>query len=53
MTVLDTDYNILAVNTAHQRQFGTVDKPYIAHKCFRISHHYDVHLVTRPAITAR
>ena len=42
MIVLDPDYNILAANTAYQRQFGTVDKPYIGHKCFRVSHHYDV-----------
>ena len=42
MIVLDPDYNILAANTAYQRQFGTTDKPYIGHKCFRISHHYDV-----------
>ena len=42
MIVLDPDYNILAANTAYQRQFGTVDKPYIGHKCFRVSHHYSV-----------
>jgi transcriptional regulator with PAS, ATPase and Fis domain len=42
MIVLDTDYNILAANTAYQRQFGTVDKPCIGHKCFRVSHGYDV-----------
>jgi transcriptional regulator with PAS, ATPase and Fis domain len=42
MIVLDTEYNILAANTAYRRQFGTVDKPYIGHKCYRISHHYDV-----------
>ena len=42
MIVLDPDYNILAANTAYQRQFGTVDKPYIGHKCYRISHHYDL-----------
>jgi len=42
MIVLDPDYNILAANTAYQRQFGTTDKPYVGHKCFRISHHYDV-----------
>jgi transcriptional regulator with PAS, ATPase and Fis domain len=42
MIVLDPDYNILAANTAYKRQFGTVDKPYIGHKCYRISHHYDV-----------
>jgi transcriptional regulator with PAS, ATPase and Fis domain len=42
MIVLDPEYNILAANTAYKRQFGTVDKPYIGHKCYRISHHYDV-----------
>jgi transcriptional regulator with PAS, ATPase and Fis domain len=42
MIVLDPDYSILAANTAYQRQFGTVGKPYIGHKCFRVSHHYDV-----------
>ncbi|MEO8938352.1 MAG: sigma-54-dependent Fis family transcriptional regulator [Burkholderiaceae bacterium] len=42
MIVLDTEYNILAANTAYRRQFGTVDKPYIGHKCYRISHHFDV-----------
>lgn len=42
MIVLDPDYNILAANTAYQRQFASVDKPHIGHKCYRISHHYDV-----------
>jgi transcriptional regulator with PAS, ATPase and Fis domain len=42
MIVLDPEYNILAANTAYQRQFGTTDKPYIGHKCFRVSHHYDL-----------
>jgi transcriptional regulator with PAS, ATPase and Fis domain len=42
MIVLDPDYNILAANTAYQRQFATVDKPFIGHKCFRVSHHYQV-----------
>jgi transcriptional regulator with PAS, ATPase and Fis domain len=42
MIVLDPDYNILAANTAYQRQFGSVDQPYIGQKCYRISHHYDV-----------
>ena len=42
MIVLDPDYNILAANTAYQRQFGTADKPHVGHKCYRISHHYDV-----------
>ncbi len=42
MIVLDPDYNILAANTAYRRQFGAADKPYIGHKCFRVSHHYDL-----------
>ncbi|HJV52220.1 MAG TPA: sigma 54-interacting transcriptional regulator [Noviherbaspirillum sp.] len=42
MIVLDPEYNILAANTSYQRQFATADKPYIGHKCYRISHHYDV-----------
>jgi DNA-binding NtrC family response regulator len=42
MIVLDPEYNILAANTAYQRQFATADKPYIGHKCYRVSHHYDV-----------
>jgi len=42
MIVLDPQYNILAANTAYQRQFGTADRPYIGHKCYRISHHYSV-----------
>lgn len=42
MIVLDPDYNILAANTAYQRQFGTAEKPYLGHKCYRVSHHYDL-----------
>ncbi len=42
MIVLDPEYRILAANTAYQRQFGTADKPYVGHKCYRVSHHYDV-----------
>ncbi len=42
MIVLDPDYNILAANTAYQRQFASADTPFIGHKCYRISHHYDV-----------
>jgi transcriptional regulator with PAS, ATPase and Fis domain len=42
MIVLDPDYNILAANTAYRRQFGSVEKPFIGHKCYQISHHYDV-----------
>lgn len=42
MIVLDPDYNILAANTAYQRQFGTLDRPYLGRKCFQVSHHYEV-----------
>lgn len=42
MIVLDPDYNILAANTAYQRQFGAADRPHIGHKCYRVSHHYDL-----------
>lgn len=42
MIVLDPDYNILAANGAYQRQFASIDQPHIGHKCYRISHHYDV-----------
>ena len=42
MIVLDRDYRILAANTAYQRQFGTADNPYIGHRCFQISHGYNV-----------
>lgn len=42
MIVLDPDYNILAANTAYQRQFGSAGQPFIGHKCYQISHHYDV-----------
>jgi transcriptional regulator with PAS, ATPase and Fis domain len=40
--VLDTDYRILAANTAYERQFATAGKPYVGHHCFRVSHGYDV-----------
>ena len=42
MIVLDPDYNILAANTSYRRQFGAVDRPHVGHKCYRISHGYDV-----------
>jgi transcriptional regulator with PAS, ATPase and Fis domain len=42
MIVLDPDYNILAANHAYRRQFGSDERPFIGHKCYRISHHYDV-----------
>ncbi|HTJ97783.1 MAG TPA: sigma-54-dependent Fis family transcriptional regulator [Rhodocyclaceae bacterium] len=42
MIVMNTAYEILAANTAYQRQFGTAGKPYVGHKCYAISHHYSV-----------
>ena len=42
MIVLDPQYRILAANTAYQRQFGVAGEPYIGHKCYQISHHYEV-----------
>ncbi len=42
MIVLDPEYNILAANTAYQRQFGAAGKPHVGHKCYRVSHRYDV-----------
>ncbi|WP_029043106.1 MULTISPECIES: sigma 54-dependent transcription regulator FisR [Cupriavidus] len=42
MIVLDTDYRILAANTAYRRQFGAVQRPYLGQPCYRISHGYDV-----------
>jgi transcriptional regulator with PAS, ATPase and Fis domain len=39
--VMNTDYDIVAANTAYQRQFGTADKPYVGRKCYATSHHYD------------
>lgn len=42
MIILDTDYRILAANTAYRRQFGAVERPYLGEYCYRISHGYDV-----------
>ncbi len=42
MIVLDTEYRILAANTAYRRQFATVDRPYLGHTCYRVSHGYEV-----------
>ncbi|MCA8057398.1 MULTISPECIES: sigma-54 interaction domain-containing protein [Burkholderia cepacia complex] len=42
MIVLDPHYRILAANTAYQRQFGVAGAPHIGHKCYQVSHHYDV-----------
>lgn len=40
--VLDTDYNIIAANTAYQRQFGVEGVPHVGEKCYRVSHQYAV-----------
>lgn len=42
MIVLDPSYNILASNIAYRHQFGTAGQTIVGHKCFRVSHHYDV-----------
>ncbi len=42
MIVLDPQYDILAANEAYRRQFGESGKAFIGHKCYRVSHHYDV-----------
>ncbi|MBD1553891.1 sigma-54 interaction domain-containing protein [Pseudomonas typographi] len=40
--VLDTDYRIIASNTAYQRQFGQASQPHLGAKCHQVSHHYAV-----------
>lgn len=40
--LLDPEFNILAANTAYQRQFGCAGQGCVGHKCYRVSHHYDV-----------
>ncbi|KWS91107.1 sigma-54 interaction domain-containing protein [Pseudomonas syringae] len=40
--VLDTDYNIIAANTAYQRQFGVEGTPHVGEKCYRVSHQFVV-----------
>ncbi|NWC00041.1 sigma 54-interacting transcriptional regulator [Pseudomonas gingeri] len=40
--VLDIDYNIVAANTAYQRQFGVEGRPHVGAKCFRVSHQFAV-----------
>jgi len=42
MIVLDPHYTILAANAAYQRQFGGDGAANVGHKCYRVSHHYDV-----------
>lgn len=40
--VLDTDYNIIAANTAYRRQFGVEGTPHVGEKCYRVSHQFAV-----------
>ncbi|MDP3294990.1 MAG: sigma 54-interacting transcriptional regulator [Nevskia sp.] len=42
MIVIDVEYNILAANTAYQRQFATPRQQVHGQKCFRVSHQYSV-----------
>ncbi len=42
MIVLDPEYNILAANSAYQRQFSDGKKSPVGQKCFRVSHHYSL-----------
>jgi transcriptional regulator with PAS, ATPase and Fis domain len=42
MIVLDPQYRILAANNAYQRQFGVAGESHIGHKCYQVSHHYNV-----------
>ncbi|MVW61555.1 PAS domain-containing protein [Massilia sp. NEAU-DD11] len=41
MIVMNTNYDILAANTAYQREFGVAGTPYVGRKCYAMSHHYD------------
>jgi len=40
--VLDIEYNIVAANTAYQRQFGVEGRPHVGAKCYRVSHQFAV-----------
>lgn len=40
--VLDVDYNIVAANTAYQRQFGVEGRPHVGAKCYQVSHQFAV-----------
>ncbi|NUT63475.1 sigma-54-dependent Fis family transcriptional regulator [Herbaspirillum sp. C9C3] len=42
MIVMNTDYEILAANTAYRRQFATAGRAPIGQKCYAMSHHYQV-----------
>lgn len=39
--VMNLGYEILAANTAYQRQFGMAGRPFVGSKCYATSHHYD------------
>ena len=39
--LFDTDYRIVAANTAYRRQFGTA-QPVLGRRCYEVSHHFDV-----------
>jgi transcriptional regulator with PAS, ATPase and Fis domain len=40
--VLDVDYNIVAANSAYQRQFGVEGRPHVGAKCYQVSHQFAV-----------
>ena len=42
MIVMNTHYEILAANTAYQRQFGVAGKSYVGHTCYAVSHGFQV-----------
>lgn len=42
MIVMNTEYEILAANTAYKRQFAIAGQPYVGKKCYSMSHHYNV-----------
>lgn len=42
MIVVDTNYNILAANTAYQRHFGSATTSYVGRKCYSVSHQYSL-----------
>lgn len=41
MMVLDPAYQVLAANTAYQRQFAATGTSPVGRKCYEVSHHYD------------
>ena len=38
MMVMNTNYDILAANTAYQRQFGVAGQSFVGRKCYAVSH---------------